>query len=123
MIFKRLEDIIVSTVILLLISPVLLIISVAVKFSSPGPVLFRQLRYGMDGKPIRVWKFRSMRVMENDENVVQATKMIFVLLRSVNFYAALLSMNYLSSLTFGVGKCQLLGPDHMLLPIMNNTVH
>ncbi|HBR0558960.1 TPA: undecaprenyl-phosphate glucose phosphotransferase [Klebsiella pneumoniae] len=74
MIFKRLEDIIVSTVILLLISPVLLIISVAVKFSSPGPVLFRQLRYGMDGKPIRVWKFRSMRVMENDENVVQATK-------------------------------------------------
>ncbi|WP_449769815.1 undecaprenyl-phosphate glucose phosphotransferase [Klebsiella pneumoniae] len=74
MIFKRLEDIIVSTVILLLISPVLLIISVAVKFSSPGPVLFRQLRYGMDGKPIRVWKFRSMRVMENDENVAQATK-------------------------------------------------
>ncbi|HCM5304868.1 TPA: undecaprenyl-phosphate glucose phosphotransferase [Klebsiella pneumoniae] len=74
MIFKRLEDIIVSTVILLLISPLLLIISVAVKFSSPGPVLFRQLRYGMDGKPIRVWKFRSMRVMENDENVVQATK-------------------------------------------------
>ncbi|OAA00311.1 undecaprenyl-phosphate glucose phosphotransferase [Klebsiella pneumoniae] len=74
MIFKRLEDIIVSTVILLLISPVLLIISVAVKFSSPGPVLFRQLRYGMDGKPIRVWKFRSMHVMENDENVVQATK-------------------------------------------------
>lgn len=74
MIFKRLEDIIVSTVILLLISPVLLIISVAVKFSSPGPVHFRQLRYGMDGKPIRVWKFRSMRVMENDENVVQATK-------------------------------------------------
>lgn len=74
MIFKKLEDIIVSTVILLLISPVLLIISVAVKFSSPGPVLFRQLRYGMDGKPIRVWKFRSMRVMENDENVVQATK-------------------------------------------------
>lgn len=74
MIFKRLEDVIVSTVILILISPVLLIISVAVKFSSPGPVLFRQLRYGMDGKPIRVWKFRSMRVMENDKNVVQATK-------------------------------------------------
>lgn len=74
MIFKRLEDVIVSTVILILISPVLLIISVAVKFSSPGPVLFRQLRYGMDGKPIRVWKFRSMRVMENNKNVVQATK-------------------------------------------------
>ena len=72
MIFKRLEDIIVSSIILVLISPVLLVISIAVKFSSPGPVLFRQIRYGMDGKPIRVWKFRSMRVMENDNIVVQA---------------------------------------------------
>ncbi|HBQ5893139.1 TPA: undecaprenyl-phosphate glucose phosphotransferase, partial [Klebsiella variicola subsp. variicola] len=74
MIFKRLEDIIVSSIILVLISPVLLVISIAVKFSSPGPVLFRQIRYGMDGKPIRVWKFRSMRVMENDNIVVQAKK-------------------------------------------------
>lgn len=74
MIFKRLEDIIVSSIILILISPILIVISIAVKISSPGPVLFRQIRYGMDGKPIRVWKFRSMRVMENDANVVQATK-------------------------------------------------
>lgn len=74
MIFKRLEDIIVSSIILILISPVLVVISIAVKISSPGPVLFRQIRYGMDGKPIRVWKFRSMRVMENDHKVIQATK-------------------------------------------------
>ncbi|VTN10246.1 Putative colanic biosynthesis UDP-glucose lipid carrier transferase [Raoultella terrigena] len=74
MVFKRLEDIIVSSIIILLISPVLLAISIAVKFTSPGPVIFRQVRYGMDGKPIKVWKFRSMTVMENDDNVVQATK-------------------------------------------------
>lgn len=74
MVFKRLEDIIVSAIILLLISPVLLVIACAVKFTSPGPVIFRQIRYGMDGKPIKVWKFRSMSVMENDENVIQATK-------------------------------------------------
>ncbi|QNK08294.1 undecaprenyl-phosphate glucose phosphotransferase [Enterobacter sp. JUb54] len=74
MIFKRLEDIIVSMIIILLISPVLIVISLAVKLSSPGPVIFRQVRYGMDGKPIKVWKFRSMTVMENDDKVVQATK-------------------------------------------------
>ncbi|HBX4225143.1 TPA: undecaprenyl-phosphate glucose phosphotransferase, partial [Klebsiella pneumoniae] len=74
MVFKRLEDIILSLFILLLISPLLIIISLAVKITSPGPVIFRQTRYGMDGKPIKVWKFRSMVVMENDTEVKQATK-------------------------------------------------
>ncbi|ECZ3015487.1 exopolysaccharide biosynthesis polyprenyl glycosylphosphotransferase [Salmonella enterica subsp. enterica serovar Cerro] len=58
----------------LLISPVLCCIALAVKLSSPGPVIFRQTRYGMDGKPIKVWKFRSMKVMENDKVVTQATQ-------------------------------------------------
>lgn len=53
MIFKRLEDIIVSSLILILISPILIIISCAVKLTSKGPVIFRQIRYGMDGKPIK----------------------------------------------------------------------
>ncbi|HDT3906322.1 undecaprenyl-phosphate glucose phosphotransferase [Raoultella ornithinolytica] len=74
MVLKRLEDIIVSLVIIILISPVLMIISVAVKLTSPGPIIFRQTRYGMDGKPIKVWKFRSMTVMENDSAIKQATK-------------------------------------------------
>lgn len=74
MVFKRIEDIIVSSLILLFISPVLLTIAAAVKMTSPGPVIFRQMRYGMDGKPIMVWKFRSMSVMENGDKVVQATK-------------------------------------------------
>ncbi|MEY6817539.1 undecaprenyl-phosphate glucose phosphotransferase, partial [Klebsiella pneumoniae] len=74
MVFKRLEDIIVSSLILILISPILLVIATAVKTTSKGPVIFRQVRYGMDGKPIKVWKFRSMTVMENDDKVIQATK-------------------------------------------------
>lgn len=74
MVFKRLEDIFISLGIIILISPLLIVISLAVKFSSPGPILFRQTRYGMDGKPIKVWKFRSMTVMENDTAVRQATK-------------------------------------------------
>ncbi|WP_318376281.1 undecaprenyl-phosphate glucose phosphotransferase [Enterobacter sp.] len=73
-VLKRLEDIVLSSLILLLISPVLLCIAVAVKISSPGPIIFRQTRYGMDGKPIKVWKFRSMKVMENAEVVTQATQ-------------------------------------------------
>ncbi|PCN38842.1 undecaprenyl-phosphate glucose phosphotransferase [Klebsiella pneumoniae] len=74
MVFKRIEDVVVSSIILLLISPVLCTIAVIVKVTSPGPVIFRQICYGMDGKPIRVWKFRSMTVMENDTKVIQATK-------------------------------------------------
>lgn len=71
---KRAEDIVLATLILLLISPVLCCIALAVKLSSPGPVIFRQTRYGMDGKPIKVWKFRSMKVMENDKVVTRATQ-------------------------------------------------
>ncbi|HBR1319106.1 TPA: undecaprenyl-phosphate glucose phosphotransferase [Klebsiella quasipneumoniae subsp. quasipneumoniae] len=74
MIFKRLEDIIVSSLILVLISPILIIIALAVKLTSRGPIIFRQIRYGMDGKPINVWKFRSMTVMENGGEVIQAKK-------------------------------------------------
>ncbi|EPZ1324553.1 exopolysaccharide biosynthesis polyprenyl glycosylphosphotransferase, partial [Escherichia coli] len=56
------------------ISPILLIIACLIKLTSPGPIIFKQTRYGMDGKPIKVWKFRSMSVMENDNKVIQATK-------------------------------------------------
>ncbi|MBB1606421.1 MULTISPECIES: undecaprenyl-phosphate glucose phosphotransferase [unclassified Pseudomonas] len=73
-VIKRLEDIILSLLILSLIAIPMLLIAIAVKLSSPGPVFFRQKRYGIDGRPIEVWKFRSMCVMENDTNVVQATR-------------------------------------------------
>jgi putative colanic acid biosynthesis UDP-glucose lipid carrier transferase len=71
---KRLSDIVLSIVILILISPLLLIVAVAVKLSSPGPVIFRQRRYGLDGKQILVYKFRSMTVTEDGSSVQQATK-------------------------------------------------
>ncbi|CAI1526925.1 Putative colanic biosynthesis UDP-glucose lipid carrier transferase [Serratia quinivorans] len=73
-VIKRVEDIVLSILILLFISPVLLLISAMVKFTSHGPVIFKQRRYGMDGKAIEVWKFRSMKVMENGDKVIQATK-------------------------------------------------
>jgi len=73
-IVKRIEDLVLSAVILLLISPILIAISIAIKITSRGPILFKQTRYGIDGKAIEIWKFRSMTVMENDEQVIQAKK-------------------------------------------------
>jgi putative colanic acid biosynthesis UDP-glucose lipid carrier transferase len=71
---KRLEDIILGSLILLFASPVLLGISLAVKLTSSGPIFFKQKRYGIDGKAIDVWKFRSMTVMEDGDHVCQAQK-------------------------------------------------
>jgi putative colanic acid biosysnthesis UDP-glucose lipid carrier transferase len=71
---KRLSDIILSIVILLLISPILLIVAAAIKWGSPGPIIFRQRRYGLDGKEIVVYKFRSMTVTEDGGAISQAKK-------------------------------------------------
>ncbi len=73
-IMKRMEDLFLAFSILTVIALPMLIIAAIIKITSPGPVLFKQDRYGMDGKKIKVWKFRSMRVMDNGEVVKQATK-------------------------------------------------
>ncbi len=71
---KRLCDVALATVALLGLGLPMLTIAAAVKLTSPGPVFFRQKRYGLDGREILVWKFRSMKVMENGPQVVQAQK-------------------------------------------------
>lgn len=71
---KRLEDIIISGLLLLIVAIPMIFIAVGVKLSSPGPVIFRQYRYGLRGNRIGVWKFRTMKALENDSNVVQAQK-------------------------------------------------
>jgi Undecaprenyl-phosphate glucose phosphotransferase len=71
---KRLSDIVLAALILILISPVLLAIALGVKLTSPGPVLFRQRRYGLDGREIIVYKFRSMTTMDDGHVVKQATR-------------------------------------------------
>ncbi len=71
---KRTSDIALSTVILIGIAPLLAAIAIGVKLTSPGPVLFRQRRYGLDGREILVYKFRSMTVAEDGAVVKQATK-------------------------------------------------
>jgi putative colanic acid biosysnthesis UDP-glucose lipid carrier transferase len=71
---KRVSDIVMASLILVLISPLMLAIAIGVKLSSPGPVIFRQRRNGLDGEEIVVYKFRSMRALDNGPVVKQATK-------------------------------------------------
>ena len=71
---KRVSDLVLASIILVLISPLLLAIAIGVKLSSPGPVIFKQRRNGLDGGEITVYKFRSMTTQDNGSVVEQATK-------------------------------------------------
>mgnify|MGYP001793797431 CR=1 FL=1 len=71
---KRAEDIVLGSLALAVAGIPMLFIAIGVKLTSKGPVFFRQRRYGLNGEVIDVLKFRSMTVMENDDNVKQATK-------------------------------------------------
>jgi putative colanic acid biosynthesis UDP-glucose lipid carrier transferase len=65
---KRLCDVVIACAVIVLLLPVLLVIALGVRLDSPGQVIFRQKRYGLDGKEIIVYKFRSMSVAEDGEH-------------------------------------------------------
>lgn len=71
---KRVEDIVLSLAILTLIAVPMLVIAAAVRLTSKGPAIFRQRRYGLQGQEIIVYKFRSMTVCEDGDNVCQAKR-------------------------------------------------
>jgi putative colanic acid biosynthesis UDP-glucose lipid carrier transferase len=73
-VIKRATDVSIASVALALLSPLLLLIALLVKLTSPGPVIFRQRRYGLDGEQITVYKFRSMTVTEDGDQVQQARR-------------------------------------------------
>jgi len=73
-IIKRTEDILLASLILLLISPLMLALAIGVRLSSPGPIIFKQKRYGLNGKEINVYKFRSMYTLDNGSAIKQAQK-------------------------------------------------
>ncbi|NDV26507.1 undecaprenyl-phosphate glucose phosphotransferase [Desulfovibrio sp. JC010] len=70
---KRMEDLIISSMILIMISPLMLLIALGIKLTSKGPVLFRQWRYGLEGEPFQIYKFRTMKVLENGYSFTPAT--------------------------------------------------
>ena len=66
---KRIEDIILSSIILFIISPIMLILAIGVKITSPGPIFYRQTRIGWNGQPFDMLKFRSMPIDVEKEGV------------------------------------------------------
>ena len=73
-VLKRLSDILIASVAIVFTLPIMVLIALAIRLTSKGPVLFKQRRYGLDGSEINVYKFRSMRVQENGDVVRQATR-------------------------------------------------
>jgi exopolysaccharide biosynthesis polyprenyl glycosylphosphotransferase len=73
-IIKRIFDIIVSLAAIILLSPLLLVVALAVKLSGPGPALFRQARLGKDARPFQIYKFRSMRTESSDARADRLTE-------------------------------------------------
>ena len=71
---KRLFDILVATIATIALSPVLIGAALAVKLTSPGPILFRQPRIGKDGRPFSIYKFRSMRTEASDHKAATLTR-------------------------------------------------
>ncbi|MGH8496333.1 MAG: exopolysaccharide biosynthesis polyprenyl glycosylphosphotransferase, partial [Gammaproteobacteria bacterium] len=71
---KRLSDIVITSFILLLTAPLMLAIAIGIKMTSPGPAIFKQRRYGLDGEEIKVYKFRTMYVTEDADHVPQARR-------------------------------------------------
>jgi putative colanic acid biosysnthesis UDP-glucose lipid carrier transferase len=68
---KALEDFVLGGLIMILIAPILLVVALAIKMDSPGPVFFRQQRMGWNGKIFKIWKFRSMHVHLPENGVIQ----------------------------------------------------
>ena len=107
---KRAEDLVLGAVIVALIALPMLLIALAVKLTSRGPVFFRQRRFGLNGKEIRVLKFRSMTVCEDGATVVQA-KQNDVRLTSIGAFLRRTSLDELPQfLQVLTGEMSIVGP-------------
>jgi putative colanic acid biosynthesis UDP-glucose lipid carrier transferase len=71
---KRLTDLVLSAAILIPAAPLMLLIALLIRCTSPGPVVFKQRRYGLDGREIVIYKFRTMTVTEDGDAIRQATR-------------------------------------------------
>jgi Undecaprenyl-phosphate glucose phosphotransferase len=71
---KRIADVVVASLALVFFLPLMALAALAIKLDSPGPVIFRQIRKGFNGKQFHILKFRTMTVQENGPNVVQARR-------------------------------------------------
>jgi putative colanic acid biosynthesis UDP-glucose lipid carrier transferase len=73
-ILKHLLDKVFASLVLIMLSPLFLLVAFGIKYSSPGPVFFKQARLGLNGKQFMVYKFRSMKMHQEHGKVAQATQ-------------------------------------------------
>jgi len=73
-VLKRASDMAIASMVLLVTFPLFIIIALLIRLTSPGSIFFKQRRYGLDGRPIVVYKFRTMTVSEDDDKVPQARR-------------------------------------------------
>ena len=73
-VLKRIADLVVAVVAIIITVPLMILISILIRLTSPGPVLFKQHRYGLDGRVIKIYKFRTMTVCEDGPEIPQAKR-------------------------------------------------
>ena len=73
-VLKRVEDFVLGSIFFLIVLVPMIIVAIGVKLSSPGPIIFKQHRYGLQGNKIEVWKFRTMTVCEDGDDIKQVTE-------------------------------------------------
>jgi putative colanic acid biosynthesis UDP-glucose lipid carrier transferase len=71
---KRATDLIIGGILLLFLWPLFIVLAILVRLDSPGPIIFKQRRYGLNGEEIAVYKFRTMTVCEDGAQVTQAKR-------------------------------------------------
>jgi Undecaprenyl-phosphate glucose phosphotransferase len=71
---KRMFDLVVAALALIALFPLLAAVAIAIRLDSPGPILFRQKRYGFNQEPFRIYKFRSMTTLDDGAHVAQAVR-------------------------------------------------
>ncbi len=117
---KRLSDIIISLLILLITSPVLLIAIVAIKIESPGPAIFVQIRAGKNGRPFKMYKLRGMvqNALEIGPNLTQINDPR--LTKTGKFFRRLSIDEIPQFLNVLLGTMSIVGPRPEILDITNN---
>jgi Undecaprenyl-phosphate glucose phosphotransferase len=108
---KRIEDVVIGSICLLITLPLMLLIALAIKLDSPGPALFRQKRLGLNNLPFDLLKFRSMYVEQTDPLGAQLTRVEDARITRVGRFLRITSMDELPQLINVVkGEMSLVGP-------------
>ena len=109
--WKRLQDICIGILALILLSPIMVMVAAAIKLESPGPVFFRQRRHGFNNQPFQCWKFRSMRSDMTDHKAAQQVQKNDPRVTRVGRFIRTTSLDELPQLfNVMIGNMSLVGP-------------